>query len=190
VGARSPDVTWLLTNIIVRTARLQKHGVYADRYGTVQTTYLGTPKSRCVVAYDKPLEGSSITRLRLECRLKPRCLGYQLAQLKNPFAGVRLIAADFSEGSGIAIPAPFIADSFRIGGLKRALEPLDVSQRKMLKKAYQQAASLLPDLDDQWAAWPNTLISYGLGKELGAAPVNALGSAIGYGTNADVALAA
>ena len=104
-GSKSPAVTWLSTSVghrledvIVRSSRLQKHGVYADRYGTVQTTYLGTPRSRCVVAYDKPLEGSLVTRLRLECRLKPRCLGYQLAQLKDPFAGVQLLRAGFSEG--------------------------------------------------------------------------------------------
>jgi hypothetical protein len=164
-----------LEDVIVRTSRLQKHGVYADRYGTVQTTYVGTPKSRCVVAYDKPLEGSLLTRLRLECRLKPRCL---LAQLKDPFAGVQLLPAHFSESSGIAIPARLIADSIRIGGLKRALEPLDASQRKALKKAYQQAKSLLPNLDDQWAAWPVTLTGYGLGKELGAVPLVALGTGL------------
>ena len=167
-----------LEDVIVRSSRLQKHGVYADRYGTVQTTYLGTPRSRCVVAYDKPLEGSLVTRLRLECRLKPRCLGYQLAQLKDPFAGVQLLRARFSEGSGIGVPADFIADSIRIGGLKRALVPLDASQRKALKKAYKDATTLLPNLDEAWAAWPDILASYGLGKELGAVPVMAPGTGL------------
>ena len=167
-----------LEDVIVRSSRLQKHGVYADRYGTVQTTYLGTPRSRCVVAYDKPLEGSLVTRLRLECRLKPRCLGYQLAQLKDPFAGVQLLRAGFSEGSGIGVPAELIADSIRIGGLKRALLPLDASQRKALKKAYKDATSLLPNLDEAWAAWPDILASYGLGKELGAVPVMAPGTGL------------
>jgi hypothetical protein len=122
-----------LEDVIVRTARLQKHGVYADRYGTVQTTYLGTPRSRCVVAYDKPLEGSLVTQLRVECRLKPRCLGYQLAQLKDPFSGVQLLPAAFSEGSGIGIPAQLIADSIRIGGLRRALESLVLDTRARMR---------------------------------------------------------
>jgi hypothetical protein len=176
-----PD--YQLEEVIVRTSRLQKHGVYADRYGTVQTTYLGTPKSRCVVAYDKPLKDSLLTRLRLECRVKPGCLGHQLAQLKNPFAGVQLLPADFSKAAGIGIPAELIADSIRIGGLKRALVPLDASQRKALKKAYQQAGSLLPDLHKQWAAWPATLISHGLGKELGAVPTMGPGSSSAINCN-------
>jgi hypothetical protein len=173
-----------LEDVIVRTTRLQKHGVYANRYGTVQTTYLGTPKSRCVVAYDKPQEDSLVIRLRLECRLKPRCLGLQLARLENPFAGVQLLPADFSKGSGIGIPAEFITDSIRIGGLKRALVPLSAAQRNALKKAYQQAESLLPDLHEEWAAWPATLISYGLGKELGALPAMNPGSSSPVNCNA------
>ena len=46
-----------LEDFIVRSSRLQKHGVYADRYGLIRTTYLGTPTSSRVVAYEKPLEG-------------------------------------------------------------------------------------------------------------------------------------
>jgi hypothetical protein len=165
-----------LEDVIVRTARLQKHGVYADRYGQVETTYLGTPRSRCVVAYDKPQEGGVDARLRLECRLKPRCLGYELAQLDNPFAGVQLLPADFSEASGIGIPSQLIADSIRIGGLKRVLLALDPEQRKLLRKAHKDAVSLLPNLDAAWAGWPSILASYGLGKELGAVPVMAPGT--------------
>jgi len=32
-----------LEDLIVRTSRMQKHGIYSDRQGLVQTTYLGTP---------------------------------------------------------------------------------------------------------------------------------------------------
>ena len=56
-----------------------------------------------------------------------------------------------------------IEDSIRIGGLKRALTALDPTQRRALKKAYKAAASLTPDLDKAWAAWPSVLIGYGLG---------------------------
>jgi Type I restriction enzyme HindI endonuclease subunit-like, C-terminal len=172
-----------LEDIIVRTSRMQKHGVYADRHGQVQSTYLGTPRSSRVVAYEKPLEGSLLTRLRLERRLKPRCYGYEVAKLKNPFTKVMLLPADFLEGCGIGIPSQFIADSFRIGGLNRALLPLDPAQRKALRKAYKGAVSLLPNLDEAWAAWPGVLIGCGLGKELGATPLMPLGSGIGIGSN-------
>ena len=72
------------------------------------------------------------------------------------------------EASGIGIPAQFIADSIRIGGLNRALLPLDPAQGKAFRKAYKAAASVMPNLDEAWAAWPSTLIEYGLGEELGA----------------------
>jgi hypothetical protein len=167
-----------LEDTIVRTARLQKHGVYSNRQGLVETVYLGTPKSRCVVAYEKSSKGSLSTHLRLECRLKPRCRGSEVAALKNPFAEVKLFPANFSEASGIAIPAQFIADSIYIGGLKRALLALTPVQRKLLKKAYKDAISLLPNLDAAWSAWPSTLVSLGLGKELGAVSVMDPGSLI------------
>ena len=155
-------------DFIVRSSRLQKHGVYSDRHGYVQTTYLGTPKSRRIVAYEKSVPGSLESHLRLECRLKPGFFGFQVAKLENPFSGIGLIPADFPETAGIDIPAQFIADSIRIGGLKRALRALDPAQRKTLKQAFKAAESVLPSLDALWASWPETLIGLGLGKHLGA----------------------
>jgi hypothetical protein len=52
-------------------------------------------------------------------------------------------------------------------------------------KAHKKAASLLPSLDHHWAAWPSILIGYGLGKELGAVPINGLGK--GFSVNGKVA---
>jgi len=158
-------------DFIVRSSRLQKHGVYSDRYGFIETAYLGTPKSRRIVAYEKPVPGSLEPHLRLECRLKPGFFGHQVAGLENPFSGVRLIPAGFSQTAGIGIPAQFIADSMRIGGLKRALAVLDPAQRKALKKTFKAAESVLPNLDALWASWPEILIGMGLGKHLGAVPV-------------------
>ena len=86
---------YTLENIIVRTSRMQKHGIYANRRGEVETTYLGTPRSNRLVAYQKPAKGSLIPRLRLECRLKPRCLGHEVAKLKNPFAKCTASAGEF-----------------------------------------------------------------------------------------------
>ncbi len=124
-----------------------------------------------VVAYEKPVPGSLQSHLRLECRLKPGFFGHQVAKLENPFSGVGLIPADFSETAGIDIPAQFFADSIRIGGLKRALRALDPARRKRLKQAFKAAESVLPNLDAMWALWPDTLIGMGLGKHLGAVPV-------------------
>ena len=157
-------------NLIVRTPRLRKHGVYSDQAGNPETTYVGTPRgARRVVAYDKPF--GLDTSLRLECRLKPGIKGHQLAKLPNPFLGIELLPADFSDDAGLGIPAQYVADSFRIGGLKRALKPLDAAQKKALKGAYETAKSLLPTLDSLWDTWPDVLVACGLGKELGAIPV-------------------
>jgi len=89
-----------------------------------------------------------------------------------------LLLVDSLDASGIGIPAQFIADSIRIGGLNRALLRLDPAQRKAFRKAYKAATSLLPNLDEAWAAWPSTLIDYGLGEELGATPIVAPGSGL------------
>jgi hypothetical protein len=158
-------------DVIVRSQRLRKHGIYSDGYGHVQTAYVGAAKSRRIVAYAKPDEGNLVPRLRLECRLKPRCLGHQVAQLKNPFSGIGLIPANFSAAADIDIPPSFIADAIRIGGLQRALRPLDPPRRKVVREAYRAAESLLPKLDAAWASWPQILIGMGLGKHLGAVPV-------------------
>jgi hypothetical protein len=163
-----------LQNVIVKSSGLRKHGVYSDQHGNPETVYLGTPKSRRVVAYDKQPAGGGETFLRLECRIKPQCYGYLLASLDNPFKKVRLIPADFISGVDIGIPWQFIADSIRIGGLKRALRYVDKKRQKSLKHAFAAAQSILPDPAELWAAWPQTLISYGLGKELGAIPITLL----------------
>lgn len=159
-----------LEDVIVRSSRSQKHGVYSNRYGNPETIYIGTPRSRRIVAYDKPIEGSMKTALRIEARLKPGCRGWEVAGLKNPFAKVALIPSNFSHPTGLQIPTQNIADSVRLGGLKRALLPLNSSQRKLLKVAYKQAVSVLPSTDALWSKWPLILVGYGLGQHLGVIP--------------------
>jgi hypothetical protein len=159
---------YLLESVLVRARRLQKHGIYSDRHGQPETTYIGTPRGRRVVAYDKPNQSGG-TNLRLECRLKPKILGHQLVNLPNPFARVELLPADFSDAAGLG-HSQFIADSYRIGGIKRVLKALDKQQGKALKNAHAAAISLIPNLDSLWATWPDVLIACGLGKELGALP--------------------
>jgi hypothetical protein len=157
-----------LEDVIVRSSRIQKHAVYSNRHGDPETTYSGTPRSRRIASYDKPVEGTMKTALRVETRLKPGCRGHEVADLKNPFANVKLIPSTFSDLAGLSIPSQCIADSIRIGGLQRALFPLATVQRKALKKAYEKAASVLPSTDALWANWSQTLIGYGLGQHLGA----------------------
>jgi hypothetical protein len=89
-----------LEDVIVRSSRIQKHSVYSNRYGSPQTTYLGTPRSRRIASYDKPIEGTMKTALRVETRLKPGCLGHEVAALKNPFGNVKLIPSTFSDLAG------------------------------------------------------------------------------------------
>jgi hypothetical protein len=165
-----------LAKVIVRSKGARKHAVYADQHGHPQTVYIGTPRSaRRIVAYDKPSPGEPFTTLRLEIRIKPGCLGHELASMENPFRKVELVPTDFAAGAGLDIPAQYIADSFRIGGLKRALAPLAKKQGKALKEAFAQTTCVeLPSPDELWGKWPATLISYGLGKELGAIPVKFL----------------
>ena len=72
-----------LEDFIVRTSRLQKHGVYADRQGLIRTTYLGTPTSSRVVAYEKPLDGLSSPALGSNVGLSLVVLGTRLPSLQT-----------------------------------------------------------------------------------------------------------
>ncbi len=160
-----------LEGVILRALGFRKHAIYSNQQGYVQTSYVGTPKSPRTVAYQKPLGGSMGTGLRLERRLKPGCLGQEVASLKNPFHRILLIPANFSEGLDFGIPAELLADSVRIGGIKRPMRMLDPARRKKLKLAFEKTVSLMPNLDHLWTTWPATLIGLGLGYELGALPM-------------------
>ncbi len=163
-----------LADVIVRTPRMRKHGVYSNSRGDPQVVYVGTPRSaRRIAVYDKPNPGGLGTTLRLECRLHPQVFGHQFAKIPNPFTGVGLLPANFSHTAGLDIPGQFIADTIRIGGLRRALKVLDAPRRKALKNAYAAAQSLVPNLDSLWAKWPDMLVNYGLGNQLGAVPIKA-----------------
>jgi hypothetical protein len=91
--------------------------------------------------------------------------------MKNPFARMWLIDAKFAEAAGLPVPASYIADSMRLGGLKRALRDLSKMQRIALRKALKAAAPILTDTESQWSLWQDTLIDSGLGTGLGAVPV-------------------
>jgi hypothetical protein len=155
-----------LNDLIVLASRKQKHGIYSNRYGEPETVYLGTPRSARVVAYTRPTKLSGVTT-RLECRLKPRCLGEKIASLPNPFSKVSLYPVKALTGLGL--PPQMLADSIRLRGVKPAIQGLDPNKRKMILAALDPSKSVLPDASALWAGWPMALILAGLGKELGAA---------------------
>jgi hypothetical protein len=154
-----------LNDLIVLASRKQKHGVYSNRYGEPETVYLGTPRSARVVAYTRPTKASGVA-IRLECRLKPRCPGEDIASLPNPFSKVTLYSVKALTGLGL--PPQMLADSIRLRGVKPAIQGLDPKKQKMILAALDPSKSILPDASALWAGWPMALILAGLGKELGA----------------------
>jgi hypothetical protein len=159
---------------IVSTQRKQKHGTYSDRQGFPETVYLGTPRSHRVVAYTKPDKKTGSKGIRLECRLKPKCLGEQIASLPNPLAKVSILPVTALNTLQLGFPPQLLADSIRVRGLKHALSVFPTQTRNAIKKALASSASLLPNPEELWAGWPDALMKVGLGKELGVALQNAV----------------
>jgi hypothetical protein len=159
-----------LEDVIVRSKRKQKHGVYSDRSGRPQTVYLGTPRSNRTVAYTKSTGPNGNSMLRIECRVRPRCQGYELAKIKNPFMHVDLLPAKPLGDIGLPVPPEIVADSIRGRGLARVASKFDPITRKAIMHALSNPGSLLPTPSELWTGWPQALINAGLGKELGAIP--------------------
>lgn len=156
-----------LSDVVARSPGLQKHGVYSDRYGDPETVYIGTPRSRRIVCYEKRPQHGGESHLRLECRVKPLIPGYKIWDINNPFAKADLLPADFSMAAGLSVHPQFIADAVRIGGLKRAVRVLSLSEGNALKSAFKSAAGLIPDLDQCWLQLPEALQINGLAKQFG-----------------------
>ncbi|WP_439395161.1 hypothetical protein ACRQ5Q_39365 [Bradyrhizobium sp. PMVTL-01] len=154
-----------LDEVIVLAGSKRKHGVYSDRQGCPETTYLGTPRSKRIVAYTK--HGADGPALRLEVRCKPHCSGSALVSMKNPFKNVLLLPADVLDELKLGFPGRILADSIRVRGLKHALAPFPPDQRKSITALLKVKQSLLPDADELWTGWKTALIQSGLGKELG-----------------------
>ena len=149
-------------DVIVRSKGQRKHGVYSDQRGRVQSTYLGTPRSNRTVAYDKS-DPSSGKLLRIERRIKPLCLGHELATLVDPFQKVQLIPVDslLPHLDGL-VPEQFF-DSIRVRGVRHVLATLPLSQSKQLLTVIKDPnKSRLPSTQVIWADWPALLRSSGL----------------------------
>jgi hypothetical protein len=159
-----------LEDVIVRSKRKQKHGVYSDRTGRPETAYLGTPRSNRTAAYTKSAGPNGDSVLRLECRVKPRCHGFELAKIKNPFLHVDLLPATALYDIGLPVPPEIVADSIRGRGLARVVSKFEPDMREAIMHALSEASSLLPTPSEIWTGWPQALINAGLGKEFGAIP--------------------
>jgi hypothetical protein len=154
-------------DLIVLTERKQKHGVYSNRHGVPETVYLGTPRSSRVVAYTKPIGQLGLLGTRLECRLKPNCIGQEVAGLPNPFAKIRLLPTQALDRLIPRVPGQLLADSIRLRGLPRTLQLFDLRTRNRISNALNRSISVLPNADDLWAGWHDALVRVGLGAELG-----------------------
>jgi hypothetical protein len=162
-----------LEDVIVRSVKKRKHGVYSDAHGVPETVYLGGHHSKRAVAYTKTDNETGEMFLRFECRLKPKCLGVQVATLPNPLSGTKLIPVAALHELNLGFPTQLLADSIRVRGINRALKPLDKKSHAAVVKAIKESQSLLPDGDALWSLWPQALIAVGLGDELGASvPAN------------------
>lgn len=154
----------ILDDLIVLHRGKKKHGVYSDQFGTPETVYLGTPRSNRVVTYTKKIAGA--WGLRIECRVKPKCLGKELVSLSNPFRKVQLLSVDAFNALLPGTPAQVLADTIRLRGTKAALHLFPSAERKIIEKAIASAAAEIPDMTEMWAAWPNALSAAGLSKLL------------------------
>jgi hypothetical protein len=154
-------------DLIVQNKRKQKHGVYSDRYGVPETVYLGTPKSSRLVVYTKIDPKTGELRTRIEPRLKPKCVGWEVASLPNPLSKMSLCLASVLDGLVPGVPGRLIADSIRVRGVKHVLDVFPTKIGKQIEKTLIASATPLPKPDFVWSLWPAALVNAGLGKELG-----------------------
>jgi hypothetical protein len=148
-------------DVIVAATHTRKTGCYSDQYGNPETIYIGAVKSKNrVVAYTKKFNGE--LGLRLECRVKPKCLGESLALIQNPFDRVRLYPTTALDKKCGAIPSEIVADSMRLRGIKRTLALLPKPITVELETALLSAENMLPKAATIWKDWPAQLAKLGL----------------------------
>jgi hypothetical protein len=153
-----PDIT--TNDVIVRSSSVRKHGIYSGTTGDPETVYVG--KTSGTVAYNKVSSSQTgpITRLRIERRLKPNCLGRDLPNIKNPFDKIRVVPTAVLKPL-LPDPADVYFDSMRIRGIHRVLKSLPRQDRLRIERIVNDGANtLLPP--DIWNHWPRCLERSGL----------------------------
>ncbi len=157
------DLTGLsLNDVIVHMGGIRKHGVFFGSKGRPETIYLGSPRSNCHLAvYDKTLPGEpfGLKALRIERRLKPHIPFEELVQLNNPFGTIQLISTASLVANLTEIPTECFFATVRERGFSRTIKLLSASQRRALKKAFEDPAnSVMPPIDQIWQSiWPATV---------------------------------
>jgi hypothetical protein len=150
--------------VIVRSKGQRKHGVYSDQKGRPETQYLGGSRSNQTAAYTKRRKNSEDYSLRIERRRKPRCHGYQLAGLPDPFEKIQLIHTHSLLTYLDGLNAEHFFDSIRVRGFTHVLAKLPAPQRRAIKSVLNDAGqSLLPSTSQLWLGWPQVLDDSGLG---------------------------
>jgi hypothetical protein len=152
-----------LETIIVRSRGAQKVGLYSDRYGNPEWVALGSPRSNRTIGYSKVHDGGRGS-VRLERRMKPRCVVHQLTALCDPFTKAQLIATEsflpFLDG---IVPEHFF-DSIRIRGLSPVINKLPPGPRRAIKEMLRDpAVSVIPSTEEIWKGWPQLLEDSGFG---------------------------
>lgn len=142
-----------LADVVVCSKRAKKVGVYSDQKGNPETVYLGGPRSRRIVAYQK--EGTQGDFLRLEIRLRPKKLGKHLVSIPFPFKGVELLKNDAIPALPPGVPFWMVSDSIRVRGLSRVMKLLNKKQTKQLKMSLKSSENLLQSSEKMIAEhWP------------------------------------
>jgi hypothetical protein len=150
-----------LDDVVVRSLGQRKHAVYTDGKGRLETIYLGSGKGSRTVVYKK-ISGD-FEFLRVERRMRPNILGYELERFPNPFDRVQMISTKSLEPHlGGMIPQQFF-DTVRMRGLGHAIAGMPPHQRRAVKGALADPAeSLLPSMPLVWKCWSDVLKESGL----------------------------
>lgn len=156
VAVDFPDI--LVDDVVVRSWHARKHGIYSSQLGIPETVYVGKDN---IVVYDKGAQAKDgVTRLRVERRLKPLCLGRDLPNIANPFEKMRVIPTSVLKPF-VPEPSEAIFDSMRVRGIHRVIAKLPPQDRARVKRvAEDEANNLLPA--SLWDAWPTCLVQAGI----------------------------
>jgi hypothetical protein len=160
--------------VMAFSKRAQKLGVYTNRQGCPETVYMGSPRSNRSVAYTKIHKATGKQSLRIERRMKRRCVGFEFPFIADPFDVVRLVhtRSVLPHLTGV-IPQLFF-DSARLRGLNRVLALLPTAQQKAIKQVLEDPAqSMLPSTTEIWTGWAQLLEDNGLGFLIAQAEADA-----------------
>lgn len=136
-------------DVLVRQRGMRKFTVVSIG-GCPRSLYHGGSRANQAAIYDRP--GEKV--LRIEKRLKPNCLGADLAVLNNPFALIQLVPVHLIIPVLNGLNLEHLCDSIRLRGFPHVLRTLPRSQRQAIKKILADpAGSLLPSAGLVWSRW-------------------------------------